>query len=131
MADELETSIRNFVILHPTTVPVFGERYHLNKLPDDIVYPCIRATTISDVPKYHQQGSGLGKALVQMDVLHEDKIACNSATETLYQVFDGYRGNMGVYRVRTFVKNVPSSWESNVRYFRRILEVEIGYAKEG
>jgi hypothetical protein len=129
MADSIEIAFRKFFIANIALTPTFGDRYHLNKLPDTPQYPCVRETTITDAPKYHHQGVGPQKTTIQLDVIHTDKVSCNVAADKIIDTLSGYRGTVGDYRVRIFVKNVPSSWESELRYFRRILEMEIGYAK--
>jgi hypothetical protein len=128
MAD-LESTIRTFVLARPTVTPLFADRFHWNRLPDLPTYPAIRAVTITDVPAYHMQGSTSGKTMVQLDVIDDDKVTGNTAAETLKQALSGYRGTMGAYTVRIFVKNVPSFWEPDPRYFRRVIEMEVGYVQ--
>lgn len=131
MAD-LESSFRTLVVTDPALGITFSGRLHWNVTPDGTNYPYIRATTVTDKPLNYQnkRGSGrLGKATIQLDIWDNDKVGVNLAAEQLRTFLDGYRGPMGDYEVRMFVTDVPSSWEEEQRAFRRILEVEVGYAK--
>lgn len=128
----LETDFRTFAIGGTGIPAVLGGRLHWNMTPDGTDYPYIRATTIADVPIHYQnkRGSGrLGKSTIQLDIFDDDKPGVNSLAELLRTHLDGYSGVMGDYKVRILAKDVPSSWDEEQRAFRRILEVEVGYAK--
>lgn len=137
MAD-LESSFRSLVLSNSDVATLFGGRFYWNRVPDGAgdAYPYIRATTIADPPIHYQNkrpGSRLGKATVQLDIWDigtaDGKTRVNLSAEMLRDWLDGYRGPIGDYEGRILAKDVPSSWDEEQRSFRRILEVEIGYAK--
>lgn len=117
------------LVLHFTSA-TFGERFYWNKVADGADVPYIRATTITDKIKYHQQGRGPGKSLVQLDIFSDVKSQCNSAAEAILNwLEDGYRGQMGDYNVRIFATDIASDYWPESRQFHRLLEVEIGYVR--
>jgi len=127
MAD-LESSFRAHVLQQSSITDLVSDRIYWNKVADNAVLPYVKLTTVTDNPSYHQQGESIGRSKVQLDIFDDDKGSCNSLTGIIRTALSGFRGAMGNYRVRLLVRNVNSDWEDSIRMFRRILEVEIGYA---
>ena len=126
MAD-VESSFRTFVLQDVAVLAEVGERFYWNKVADKPTLPFVRGTTVTDKPNYTQDGDGTGITTIQLDVFHESKSECNRVAGLIKTRCSGYRGAMGDYYVRMFLRNIPSNWDESGRLFRRIVEVEVGY----
>jgi hypothetical protein len=128
MAD-LETSLRSLTLQNPAVSTAIAQRYYIDRIPDGVGYPLIKAQTISDVGYRTQSGTFGGTALIQLDVWDDDKPTCNQTAETLRSWLDNYKGGMGDLDVTIQIRNMPSSPDSDTKLFRRILEAQILYLK--
>jgi hypothetical protein len=132
MAD-LATDFRSFVITPGGPIrALIGEKFFWNRSNDGASYPYVRATTVTD-PSIHYQnkkkGSRLGRATIQMDIFDDNEPRLVNVVNTMIDNLDGYRGSLGEFRVVILVKNVPNSFDEIQKAYRRILEVEVSYAR--
>jgi hypothetical protein len=114
----------------PEINAVFGDRIHIDDVPQNAIYPCARMIVVSDYPRQTQSGTGSGKALLQLDVLSLSRVEVGSAGEVLRGVYDGYRGQIGEFTTRIFVKNLTSDWIENAKVYTRMVELEVGYVRQ-
>jgi hypothetical protein len=109
---------------------VLGDRVHIDDLPQNAVYPCVRIQVISDYPKRTQSGSGLGRALMQLNVVDPSRVVVGETGEILRSVYEWYTGQIGEFKSRVKVVNVTSDWIENAKVYIRMVEVEVGYVRE-
>lgn len=123
----LDTSLRTLVLQNAAVVTAISTRYHIDKLPDTVTYPCVRAVTVTDPSIRTHSGTHGGRELVQLDVFDDDQTTRDSAADALITWLDNYRGGMGSYNVTIQVTNKPRSWEPESRLYRCMIELEILY----
>ncbi len=121
----IDSDLRTLTLQNPAVVAQIGARYHIDHIPDSAVYPCVRATTISDPFSRTHNGTFGGTARVQLDVYDDDPINCNAAADTLVGWLDNYHGGMGSHNVTIQAKNNQGGYEADVKLFRRLLEIEV------
>ena len=123
----LDTSLRTLALQDPTVSGAIGSRYHIDKLPDGVSYPCVRAITITDPSHRTHDGTFGGTELVQLDVYDDDQTGRDTAADALVSWLDNYKGTMGSWTVTIQVRNKPRSWEAESRLYRAMLELSILY----
>lgn len=123
----LDTSLRTLVLQNAAVVTAIGARYHVDNLPDEVTYPCVRAQTITDPSLRANSGTYGGREVVQLDVYSDVQSARDSASDAIISWLDNYRGAMGNWNVTILVRNKPRSWEAESRLYRCMIELEILY----
>lgn len=126
MAD-IETGLRALVLQNPAVVTAFGNRYYIDRIPDNVTYPLMRAQTINDAEQDTHESTFGTRALIQLDVWDDDKAGCNTNTSIVRDWLHRYRGAYGTGNATIKVRNVPSVPDPETKIFRRILELDIIY----
>lgn len=117
------------MIIQDTIAAVFGDRVHIDDLPQNAVYPCVRIQVVSDYPIPNQSSQGLGRALLQLNVTSPSRVDAGRNAEVIRSVYEGYRGAMGEFTVRVLARNITSDWIENAKIYIRMVEVDIGYVR--
>jgi hypothetical protein len=123
----VDTSLRTLTLQNAAVSAAIGTRYHIDRLPDNVTYPCVRAQTIADPSTRSHGGTFGGRALVQLDIYDDDPATRDTAATAIIGWLDNYRGALGSYNVTIQVRNRLPSWEPEARLFRALLEIEILY----
>lgn len=123
----LDSNLRTLALQNPAVVAAIGSRYHIDHIPDDADYPCVRAVTPADPHLRAHAGTYGGRETVQLDVYSDTQATRDSASDALVSWLDNYRGAMGNWNVTIQVRNKPRSWEPESRLFRCMIELEILY----
>jgi len=123
----LDTSLRTLTLLDSGVLTAISTRYYVDRLPDDVTYPCVRAQTITDPSHRTHAGTFGGTELVQLDVYDDDQTGRDVAADALVNWLDNYKGYMGNWNVTIQVKNKPRSWEGESRLYRCMIELSILY----
>lgn len=123
----LDTSLRTLTLQNTAVAAAIGSRYHADKLPDDVTYPCVRAQVITDPLLRTHSGTHGGRELVQLDVYSDLQSTRDSASDAVIAWLDNYRGAMGSWNVTILVRNKLRSWEAESRLYRCMIELEILY----
>lgn len=123
----LDTNLRALTLQNAAVVAAIGSRYHIDNLPDNVTYPCVRAVTVTDPPERTHGGTYGGRELVQLDVYGSTQSSRDTAADALIAWLDNYRGVMGDWNATIQVRNKPRSWEPESRLYRCMIELEILY----
>jgi hypothetical protein len=126
MAD-LETGLKALILQNNAVATAFGQRYYIDKIPDGVTYPVIRAQTINDAEQDTHSNTWGSRALIQVDIWDDDKAGCNTNAALVRGWLHRYTGAFSGGNATIKVRNAPSIPDPNTRLFRRILEVEILY----
>jgi hypothetical protein len=127
---DIAIAFRSHMIQQDAIIAVFGDRVHIDDIPQNAVYPCVRIQVISDYPKRSLSGTGLGKALMQLNVVDPSRVVVGESGEVLRSVYDGFTGQIGEFKTRVAVVNVTSDWIENAKVYIRMVEVDVGYVRE-
>lgn len=123
----LDTELRTLALTNNDVVAQIGARYHIDNLPDNVSYPCVRAVTITDPSHRTHAGTYGGTETVQLDVYGSTQATRDAAADALIEWLDNYTGSMGDWDVTIQVRNKPRSWEPEARLYRTMLELSILY----
>lgn len=126
----LDSNLRTLTLQHPAVATAIGNRYYVDHIPDGqtpIVYPCVRAVTITNPHLRTHSGTHGGRETVQLDVYSDAQATRDSTADAIIAWLDNYRGGMGSYNVTIQVRNKPRSWEAESRLYRCMIELEILY----
>lgn len=123
----LEGDLRTFLREDANILSAFGERVFIDFVPDDSTYPFALIRTVTSDPRYNQDGEGHELVMFQVDVYDDDKAGSVTNAGYIKSRLSGHKGVMGSSVAgRVFVRDVRGEYASEIRKFRRILEVEIG-----
>jgi hypothetical protein len=128
--EDIAIALRTDMLAEPSVAEFFGDRIHIDDLPQNPVYPCIRVQVISDYPMHSQDGTGLGRALIQFNVVSPDRVEAGRMAEVLRSAYDGFRGKVGEFNARIFARNLTSDWIENAKVYIRMVEMDIGYVRQ-
>lgn len=124
MAD-IETALRALTLQNAAIVTAFGNRYYIDRIPDGVTYPLIRAQTINDGEQDTHENTYGTRALVQLDIWDNDKAGCNVNALLVRSWLHRYKGVCGGGNATIKVRNAPSVPDPDTQLFRKILEVDI------
>src|SRR5919106_4588543 len=94
MAD-LETALKSLALQNAAIASAFGQRYYIDKIPDGVTYPLLRAQTITDAEQDTHSTTWGSRALIQLDVWDDDKPNCNINTGLVRAWLHRYKGAFG------------------------------------
>ena len=123
----LDTSLRTLTLQNAAVVTAIASRYHIDNLPDEVSYPCVRAQAITDPSLRSHSGTFGGLETVQLDVYSDTQTTRDSAADAIIAWLDNYKGAMGSNSVTIQVRNKPRSSESESRLYRCMIELSILY----
>lgn len=123
----LDTDLRTLALANAGIAAAISTRYHIDKFPDTVTYPCVRAVTITDPFLRSHAGTYGGRETVQLDVYSDAQSTRDSAADALIAYLDNYKGAMGSANVTIQVTNRPRSWEAETRLYRCMIELSILY----
>ena len=123
----LDTDLRTLTLQDTAVSGAIGTRYHIEHLPDNVTYPCVRAQTITDPSLRSHDDTYGGKEVVQLDVYSDKQSERDTAPDALVNYLDNYKGALGYSNVTIQVRNKPRSWEPDSRLYRCMLELTILY----
>lgn len=123
----LDTNLRTLTLQNAAVTAQIGSRYHIDKLPDDVTFPCVRAQTIADPSLRSHNGTHGGRELVQVDVWGSTQTSRDAAADAIIAWLDNYSGVMGSYRATIQVRDKPRSWDAESRLYRCMIELDILY----
>lgn len=126
MAD-METALRALVLQNAAIVAVFGQRYYIDRIPDNVTYPLMRAQTVNDAEQDTHENIWGTKAMIQLDIWDDDKAGCNTSAALVRNWLHRYHGGFATGNAIIKVRNAPSVPDPETKMFRRILEVSILY----
>lgn len=123
----LDTDLRTLTLQNAAVVSAIASRYHIDHIPDNATYPCVRAITITDNSARSHINTHGGVETVQLDVYSDTQTTRDSATDALIAWLDNYHGVMGSRDVTIQVRNKPRSFEPDSRLYRCLIELSILY----
>jgi hypothetical protein len=124
---EIKTAVVKHCINTPAIFAAFGNRITPDKVPDNQTYPFARVLQIASDQQYRIDGKENGRmVMVQIDVFDNDLIGADANAELIRTAFSGYTGMMGSVNAGLVkARLVSGSWNSEVKDFHRIVELEI------
>lgn len=122
---DIETALKALTLQNAPIAAAFGQRYYIDRIPDNVTYPIIRAVTVSDSQQDTHTGVWGILATVQLDIWDDDKQGCNVNAEKVKDWLHRYRGAFGTGEATIKVRNAPSVPDPDTRLFRKILEVDM------
>lgn len=123
---DIEEAIRAFALLDPNIATAFGERFYVDRVPDEVGNPFAKLSLIAPDVTYHHKGRSGNVQLFQLDIYDSSKSSCNTSSDLIIARFDGYRGLMGEITVgRIWARIVRGDFAETTRLFRRIIEMEV------
>jgi hypothetical protein len=123
----LDTDLRELTLTDSAVSTAIGERYHVDHLPDNVTYPCVRAQTITDPFLRSHDGTYGGVEVVQLDVYSNTQTTRDSAADAVIAWLDNYNDALGDRSATIQVRNNPRSWEPEARLYRCMIELSILY----
>jgi len=126
---DIAIAFRKDMIARSTLALVLGTGVHVDELPQNVVFPCVRIEVVSDYPKATNSGTGLGRATLQLNVIDNDRVTAGNVAELIRTTYDGYTGMIGEFKTRVLARNLTSDWIENAKLFVRMVEVDVGYVR--
>lgn len=124
---DIETALRSLTLQNPAIAAAFAQRYYIDRIPDTVTYPLIRAITVAD-PQLDTHTSNIGgRALIQIEIWDDDKQGCNVNAQKVRDWLHRYAGAFGSGNATIKINNAPSVPDPDTRLFRKILEADILY----
>lgn len=124
---DVETALRTLTLENAAIAAAFGQRYYIDRIPDTVTYPIIRAITISDQPFDTHTANIGGEALIQIEIWDDDKQGCNTNAAKVKDWVHCYVGAFGSGTATIKITNAPSVPDPDTRLFRKILDADVLY----
>lgn len=122
---DIDTALRAVVLQNGAIAAAFGQRYYIDRIPDNVTYPIIRAQIISDSEQdTHVDTWGI-RAVVQVEIWDDDKQGCNVNSALVRNWLHRYKGAFSTGEATIKIRNAPNVPDPDTRLFRRILEADI------
>jgi len=130
MAEKLEVALRSLLLQDVDLTSLVVQRIHWDRIPDGETRPYIKAQLVGDKPNYRVSGKeNTSFAVVQLDIWHEDVSVCTTVRDVLRRNWSGFVGDYAQFHFRVKVNDVKGSWVPELRMYRRIVELEVGYVE--
>ena len=124
---EIRVEMRRFLQQDTTVMAVLDEIY-VDKLPDNVSYPCAMLRNVTEPLTYNQDGSYSRRTLVQIDIYAETSASKDAAKDAIMNKLSGHRGMMGAIEVGfIFVRDAGRDTpDKDAQLNHKILEAEVG-----
>ena len=124
---DIETALKALTLQNTAVAAAFGQRYYIDRIPDNVTYPVIRAITVADPPLDSHANNYGGQAIIQLDIWDNDKAGCNTNAALVRDWLHRYNGLFGGGTATIKINNAPSVPDPDTHLFRKILEAQILY----
>lgn len=96
MANDIGTSLQNYLTTQSGVKAICAERGYPDILPKDCLLPAFTYEVISEIPSHHLGGtSGLRQARVQFDCYADSRKQANELDEAILAAIDMVRNTLG------------------------------------
>jgi hypothetical protein len=124
--EEITKNLLTLLKADATVSAAFGNRMHINLVPDGTAYPYAVIRKVVENPDYTHDGIYGTVSVVQIDVYDESLSDCNDNADKIFTALDGKSMAIGsITRGLVFTQNITHNWTPEERRFRCTMQALI------